>query len=598
MGNKKDEKNFKFWFPAEISKAKGKDGKTKMVLGGIASTIDTDTDGENLVTKGFDINPLKQFGLVNWHHGAKTNPETIIGEPSVAELRKGGLYVEAELYKDSVMAKNVYDLAKVMEKNSKTRRLGFSIEGRAIERDPMNEKRITKAAITGVAITHMPKNIHTLAEIIKGETIDYSEDEEENNTIDVEELNKALENELLEAKCALADQIIKGDVGEDEDDTQKSLSTDSTSGKAVAKEHVDGQLKNQTSASKLTEKEKIVKAEIYDKIFSSFPDIDISKAKKVYLIIQKVSEMKNVKTPTDEDITKAMNHLGIELNSEEGDDVTKANATDEASETEDIIDKGEKANELEKSEDGKEIVKGKPMAPVNSDPTEDDGDGKTKKVDKKPDGDNTPAKTSKGSVEKSYMKKGDHYVEMHIENGELVQNGELEYLKKGEDFIALGEAEMQRSEITKAISEGFGVIETKQNEISKAMGTVLMKFNEENEEFQKGVNDRLEAIEKGTPGRKSFPNAKAAEKTFNKSAEEDISGANNGEAKDPNTISVSGNRGLVGTVLEKAMYAPAEKGGGLDPVFEKALTVFEASGNVEAVTIKELKAKFGISLVA
>jgi len=602
MDKKKDEKKFKFWFPAEISKAKDKEGKTRMVLGGIASTAHTDSDGENLMSNGFDINPLKQYGLVNWHHGAKTNPETIIGEPSVAELRKGGLYIEADLYKDSEMAKNVYSLAKVMEKNSKTRRLGFSIEGKALERDPMNPKKITKAAITGVAITHMPKNIHTLAQIIKGEVdLDYSEDEDQD--MSVEELNKALENELLEAKCALADQLIKGDVNEDDDEeTDKSLSTDSPSGRAIAKEHVDRGEKDTTSASKLTEKEKLVKAEIFDKIFSTFPDIDISKAKKVYLIIKKVSEMKGVQVPTDEEITKAMSHLGIEVEATEGDDVEKAETT-EASETEDIVDKGEE-NDLEKSDESEEIVKSEDA----DDDDDDDDDEKMKKSEgdtgtaapdasKKPDGDNTPSKTSTG-VEKSYMKKGDHYVEMHIQNGELVQNGDQEFLKKGEDFIAIGEAEMQRSEITKAIAEGFGKVEDKQNEVSKAVGTVLLKFNQEQEDFQKGVNERLEAIEKGTPGRKSFPTAAAADKTFAKSAEEDISKAGAPEANDPNTISVSKNRSLVGTVLEKAMYAPLEKGEqNLDPVFEKAVTVFEASGAVEAAAIKKLQAEFGISLV-
>jgi hypothetical protein len=45
--------------------------------------------------------------------------------------------------------------------------LGFSIEGKAVERDPLNKQRVTKAKITGVAVTHMPKNAQTFADIVK-----------------------------------------------------------------------------------------------------------------------------------------------------------------------------------------------------------------------------------------------------------------------------------------------------------------------------------------------------------------------------------------------------------------------------------------------
>lgn len=32
--------------------------------------------------------------MVNWHHQAKTNPGTIVGESTKAEIRKDGLYIE------------------------------------------------------------------------------------------------------------------------------------------------------------------------------------------------------------------------------------------------------------------------------------------------------------------------------------------------------------------------------------------------------------------------------------------------------------------------------------------------------------------------
>ena len=62
----RDINNFNFWCPVEISKAiDEKTGEEIMLLGGIASTADEDSDGEFLDPKGFDIKPLLESGMVN-----------------------------------------------------------------------------------------------------------------------------------------------------------------------------------------------------------------------------------------------------------------------------------------------------------------------------------------------------------------------------------------------------------------------------------------------------------------------------------------------------------------------------------------------------
>ena len=179
------EDKFTFWCPLE--KAQDLDpttGEPVMKLGGIASTSDEDSDGEFLDPKGFDIKPLIESGMVNWHHQAKGQPATIIGEPTKAEIRPEGLYIETELYPSSKIACDVWELAETLEKDSKTRRLGYSIEGKVVKRKSNDKKspdykKIVKAIITGVAITHQPKNPKTFANIIKGEIDDDFEDEEE-----------------------------------------------------------------------------------------------------------------------------------------------------------------------------------------------------------------------------------------------------------------------------------------------------------------------------------------------------------------------------------------------------------------------------------
>lgn len=161
--------DFNFWLPVDIVKAKDKNGNEVMKVKGIASTADVDSDGEVLLPIGFKLNRFLKSGLINWNHQGKTSPDKIIGEPTVAKVTSNGdLYIEGFLYPESDLAKSVWKLGETLQKNSKSRRLGWSIEGKALERDPMNAKRITAAEITGVAITHVPINMSTYVDLVKG----------------------------------------------------------------------------------------------------------------------------------------------------------------------------------------------------------------------------------------------------------------------------------------------------------------------------------------------------------------------------------------------------------------------------------------------
>jgi len=260
------EQKFKFWCPVQISKGKDKDGKEVMRLGGIASTMDKDADGEFLDPSGFDISDFKKSGIVNWHHQAKNSPATIIGEPFKAEVRKDGFYVETDLYPNSDLAKEVYALAEVLQKDSKTRRLGYSIEGTVIERDVTNPKIVKQAKITGLAITHMPKNAQTFADIIKGKGCDYDMEKNE----------------------------------EDDVDTKKTLDTSNAS--ATMPASVDGY-----KVKKMSDEKR------YDKIFDTFPGISIEKAEQFNNLLIKIEQaMLKGKTIETEDLQKAMSFLGLE----------------------------------------------------------------------------------------------------------------------------------------------------------------------------------------------------------------------------------------------------------------------------------------------
>ena len=172
--------NFKFYvedLQCDIVKGTDKSGKTeeKMKVYGVASTMDQDHDGEILDPNGFDLSHFTQTGFVNWHHQTKNDPSSIIGEPTKAVIKDGKLHIEAELYPWSELAKKVYTTAKNLAANKTGRKLGWSIEGKVLEKDPLNEKFIKKAAITGVAITPMPKNAKTWMDICKGH-VDFIEE--------------------------------------------------------------------------------------------------------------------------------------------------------------------------------------------------------------------------------------------------------------------------------------------------------------------------------------------------------------------------------------------------------------------------------------
>lgn len=210
-----DESNlekFSFFVPATLEKG-SKGGVEEMRVKGIASSLAEDTDGQTLDPAGFDFAPLLNRGFFNWDHQAKQRASAIIGEVDFAELRNNNrdFYIEGFLYPDSDDAKDVYKLAKILEKNSKKRRLGFSIEGVVLEKDPINPNWIKRARIIHVAITPMPKNPNTLMQVMKGESAaplmmcEY--DCDITKAMEVVELEKAMSAEVGQEQGTIPEHI-------------------------------------------------------------------------------------------------------------------------------------------------------------------------------------------------------------------------------------------------------------------------------------------------------------------------------------------------------------------------------------------------------
>jgi len=162
--------DFNFWTPVKIEKGESrvnKEGKEEeaMYISGVASTSDRDLDGDILLPNGFDLSYFLKNGFINWQHG--TGPSHYIGEPISGKVANNKFFVKAKLWSFSDLAKGVYGLMNNLKKSGANRKVGWSIEGKVIERDPINKKLVKKAIITNVALTPMPKNRQTFADIVQ-----------------------------------------------------------------------------------------------------------------------------------------------------------------------------------------------------------------------------------------------------------------------------------------------------------------------------------------------------------------------------------------------------------------------------------------------
>ena len=245
------EESFHFYVNLDIKKGElvmnKKTGKkvNKMIVEGCTSTSDKDVDGEILVPNGFEFDYFLRQGFINWGH--KTDPEHYIGEPLKAWVKDNKFYVRAELYPWSELAKEVYKMASNLRKGS-NRRLGWSIEGKSIKKDPNNEKIILKTLIVGMAITPMPRNIQTSLNIVKGGLKDIIKD------YNIFEFKK-------ESNPLIID-IVKGGISYQIDKDlnfliNKSMTTSSIA--PITKESMEGVLTNLSGMFKL-KKEEVLKS--------------------------------------------------------------------------------------------------------------------------------------------------------------------------------------------------------------------------------------------------------------------------------------------------------------------------------------------------
>lgn len=200
--------DFKFFINADVIKGDGTPiGKEdeldydNMFVAGIASTMDKDMQGEILNPKNFELDYFLEAGKINYNHTID-----ILGEPIDAKITsKGELYVKGRLYNSSKLAKDIYKNTFIMQSDpNSTRRMSWSIEGQATERDEKNPNKILKVRISGIALTYTPINFkNTYAEVVKAFT---GNDSEIFKQVVMSELEKSIRNN------AFIDEDLKEDL--------------------------------------------------------------------------------------------------------------------------------------------------------------------------------------------------------------------------------------------------------------------------------------------------------------------------------------------------------------------------------------------------
>lgn len=270
-----------FEISAPISFRKGVDGESEskdMVVAGIASTTARDFDGETMNPKGFDTTYFENYGFINWAHQSTKDPLAIIGRPSKVTIDHSlnELFIESKLFGNSDKAKQVYKLGEILEAEGLS--LAYSIEGKVLERDKQDPRKVLRAKITGCAITPTPKNNDSVATIVKG--LDDSE------FGFVKGMLSAFEDE------------------EDEDNKKKSMDTASIA--PLTRESVDKKTRDTV--------DKLNKGQVMSQLKKDLPNTSEEMLEEVYNFVVTIEKSINMKKPevSPEALNEAYAKLGIE----------------------------------------------------------------------------------------------------------------------------------------------------------------------------------------------------------------------------------------------------------------------------------------------
>lgn len=277
------EKHFQFHVPVELTKGKTED---EWRIKGIASTPDQDLQGEEVDQDGLDISILQAGrGLFNFDH--QKGPENVLGQIEDAKFvnanGKKALEVEGYLFKHQDRAKAFHNIMRSVKKSNGPR-VHLSIEGKVLQRDMSNTKRIKKARIEKVALTLDPVNPYTYADLCK--SLEAGEVGGPIHEVDVPEINNetiTMQKSDFETLIqAVAKTVIMDLRNQEVETSEKALAagagyqnapTTRTGGEAMTKEDLEQDEKSVTYEKKKKNRKVMLKS-IITGLRKAYPDHD------------------------------------------------------------------------------------------------------------------------------------------------------------------------------------------------------------------------------------------------------------------------------------------------------------------------------------
>lgn len=212
---------FKFYIPFDVVKSQDTQDSTEMRIAGYASTSSRDRQDDEIVQKGLDITDFLEHGWLNYDH----DNSKILGYPDKDKCRidKNGFYVEGCLLPNIPLAKSIWETAVALQKSNAPRKLGFSIEGKTLQRDSLG--RIVKAKVYNVALTANPVNTScTWDALVKSFTVgneDINKSSCAGYTTEIGEVTSGASNKPESLDSAF--RVLAETIGDDEESKAKKL---------------------------------------------------------------------------------------------------------------------------------------------------------------------------------------------------------------------------------------------------------------------------------------------------------------------------------------------------------------------------------------
>lgn len=160
MSTRNPDEYFSVFTDLQLQKGESDSPNATAKICGVISSECVDYQGDVVLQEGLDFSYFLRSGFLNDDH--KAGPGNVVGEPVrvyPTEVNgKPATAMDGILYLSKPQALAIYETAKAISSSNSTRRLGFSIEGQVLARDPANPKIIRKAKVLHVAVTHAPVN--------------------------------------------------------------------------------------------------------------------------------------------------------------------------------------------------------------------------------------------------------------------------------------------------------------------------------------------------------------------------------------------------------------------------------------------------------